>query len=360
APRLAAASRCSAGSCHASAARRDIDQAAKYIGAGAATVGVAGSGAGIGNVFGNLVIGYARNPSLKQQLFSYAILGFALSRLWASSQRLINSSHGQPRSQPVHHLAAASFGTTGSLASKVAVLGASGGIGQPLSLLLKQSPLVSQLSLYDIQGVKGVAADLKPHLHKAESSLLSSHRPGCARKAGMDPGMTSSTRMRAIVRRLLISSVRGQDLPRRPMICIVTNPGQLTVPIAAEILKSTTRVRSRRLVGVTTLDFVDPNGLPLSVPVIGAATAASRSSSDQPRRTAVHRGVVNAKAGAGSPRLPWRSPRKFSFDSVLQAIDGKRGRDEFAFVESTVTEAPYFLPPLLWPDAEWQENLAGT
>nr|AOR07048.1 mitochondrial ATP synthase subunit 9 precursor [Mesenchytraeus cf. gelidus SL-2017] len=61
------------------AVQRDIDQAAKYIGAGAATVGVAGSGAGIGSVFGSLVIGYARNPSLKQQLFSYAILGFALS-----------------------------------------------------------------------------------------------------------------------------------------------------------------------------------------------------------------------------------------------------------------------------------------
>ena len=58
---------------------RDTDTAAKFIGAGAATVGVAGSGAGIGTVFGSLIIGYARNPSLKQQLFSYAILGFALS-----------------------------------------------------------------------------------------------------------------------------------------------------------------------------------------------------------------------------------------------------------------------------------------
>uniref|UniRef100_A0A2R9BIZ7 ATP synthase lipid-binding protein n=1 Tax=Pan paniscus TaxID=9597 RepID=A0A2R9BIZ7_PANPA len=52
----------------------DIDTAAKLIGAGAATVGVAGSGADIGTI-----IGYARNPPLKQQLFSYAILGFALS-----------------------------------------------------------------------------------------------------------------------------------------------------------------------------------------------------------------------------------------------------------------------------------------
>jgi F-type H+-transporting ATPase subunit c len=62
-----------------SSIQRDIDQAAKYIGAGAATVGVAGSGAGIGSVFGSLVMGYARHPVLKQQLFSYAILGFALS-----------------------------------------------------------------------------------------------------------------------------------------------------------------------------------------------------------------------------------------------------------------------------------------
>uniref|UniRef100_A0A4X2KKM2 ATP synthase lipid-binding protein n=1 Tax=Vombatus ursinus TaxID=29139 RepID=A0A4X2KKM2_VOMUR len=64
-----------------SAVSTDIDTAAKFIraGAGAATVGVAGSGAGIGMVFGSLIIGYARNPSLKQQLFSYAILGFAQS-----------------------------------------------------------------------------------------------------------------------------------------------------------------------------------------------------------------------------------------------------------------------------------------
>lgn len=47
--------------------------------AGAATFGVDGSGAGIGTMFGSLVIGYSRNPCLKQQLFYYANLGFALS-----------------------------------------------------------------------------------------------------------------------------------------------------------------------------------------------------------------------------------------------------------------------------------------
>ncbi|KAF7479768.1 hypothetical protein GHT09_009051 [Marmota monax] len=64
---------------------RDIDTAAKFIGAGAATVGVAGSGAGIGTVFGSLIIGCARNPSLKQQLFSYAILALPCLRPWGSS-----------------------------------------------------------------------------------------------------------------------------------------------------------------------------------------------------------------------------------------------------------------------------------
>lgn len=39
-------------------------------------------------------------------------------------------------------------------------MGASGGIGQPLSMLLKNSPLVTQLSLYDIVHTPGVAADL--------------------------------------------------------------------------------------------------------------------------------------------------------------------------------------------------------
>ncbi|PAA85034.1 hypothetical protein BOX15_Mlig002061g3, partial [Macrostomum lignano] len=60
---LSRAAPAAAAGLHSSAVRRDIDQAAKYIGAGAATVGVAGSGAGIGNVFGNLVIGPQQQPA---------------------------------------------------------------------------------------------------------------------------------------------------------------------------------------------------------------------------------------------------------------------------------------------------------
>ena len=52
------------------------------------------------------------------------------------------------------------FSTSSARQTKVAVLGAGGGIGQPLSLLLKVDPLVSSLSLYDIRGAPGVAADV--------------------------------------------------------------------------------------------------------------------------------------------------------------------------------------------------------
>jgi F-type H+-transporting ATPase subunit c len=53
--------------------------AAKYIGAGVACSGLIGAGAGIGTVFGSLILAVARNPQLKGQLFTYAILGFALA-----------------------------------------------------------------------------------------------------------------------------------------------------------------------------------------------------------------------------------------------------------------------------------------
>ena len=54
-------------------------QAAKFVGAGLATIRLAGAGVGIGTVFGALVIGISRNPSLKDELFKTAILGFALT-----------------------------------------------------------------------------------------------------------------------------------------------------------------------------------------------------------------------------------------------------------------------------------------
>jgi F0F1-type ATP synthase membrane subunit c/vacuolar-type H+-ATPase subunit K len=52
-------------------------QVSQNIGMGSAAIGLAGAGVGIGLVFAALINAVARNPSLRGQLFSYAILGFA-------------------------------------------------------------------------------------------------------------------------------------------------------------------------------------------------------------------------------------------------------------------------------------------
>jgi len=56
-----------------------MDVFGKNLGAGLATIGLVGAGVGVGFVFGSLITSLSRNPHLNQQLFSYAILGFALT-----------------------------------------------------------------------------------------------------------------------------------------------------------------------------------------------------------------------------------------------------------------------------------------
>jgi F-type H+-transporting ATPase subunit c len=52
---------------------------AKLIGAGLATISLAGSGVGIGIVFGSMITSMSRNPYNEKKYFFYAVLGFALS-----------------------------------------------------------------------------------------------------------------------------------------------------------------------------------------------------------------------------------------------------------------------------------------
>jgi len=53
--------------------------AAKSIGAGLATIALAGAGVGIGNIFGSLLAAVSRNPNEKEELTRLAFLGFALT-----------------------------------------------------------------------------------------------------------------------------------------------------------------------------------------------------------------------------------------------------------------------------------------
>jgi F-type H+-transporting ATPase subunit c len=56
-----------------------ILSAAKNIGGGLATISITGAGIGIGTIFNGLILGYASNTKAQDQLFTYAIFGFALT-----------------------------------------------------------------------------------------------------------------------------------------------------------------------------------------------------------------------------------------------------------------------------------------
>ena len=54
-------------------------EAAKLIGAGLATIALAGAGIGIGTIFGNYLSWALRNPSAAPGQFPNLLLGFALA-----------------------------------------------------------------------------------------------------------------------------------------------------------------------------------------------------------------------------------------------------------------------------------------
>ena len=133
-------------------------------------------------------------------------------------------------------------------AVSVAVLGAAGGIGQPLSLLVKASPSlaarVSTLKLYDVAPTAGVAADLS-HI---DTPMRVEHFTGDAQLAqclsGVDiviipagiprkPGMTRDDlfKINAGIVRNLVENI-ARHCPNAWTL-IISNPVNSTVPIAA-------------------------------------------------------------------------------------------------------------------------------
>ncbi|CAF9911855.1 MAG: hypothetical protein HETSPECPRED_000467 [Heterodermia speciosa] len=151
---------------------------------------------------------------------------------------------------------------------KAVVLGASGGIGQPLSLLLKASPTIDELSLYDVVNTPGVTADLS---HISSIAKITGYLPADdgLKKAltGADvvvipagiprkPGMTRDDlfKINAGIVRDLVKGI-AEHSPKA-FILVISNPVNSTVPIAAEVMKQANVFDPKRLFGVTTLDVV--------------------------------------------------------------------------------------------------------
>jgi len=265
----------------------------------------------------------------------------------------------------------------------VTVVGAAGGIGQPLSLLLKESPLVTKLSLYDVSPVTpGVAVDLS---HIPTGAEVKGHSGGAdalaAALKGSDvvvipagvprkPGMTRDDlfNTNATIVANTIKSI-AQNCPNASIL-IISNPVNSTVPIAREVLKKHGVYNPKKLYGVTTLDlcraevFVaqsqgwDIASTQNKVPVIGghagttiqpllsqvkgAKFTTEQLKSLTPRIQDAGTEVVNAKAGAGSATLSMAWAGNRLTQSILKALKGEQVV-EYAFVESTIVPGCAFF-----------------
>lgn len=283
------------------------------------------------------------------------------------------------------------FHATSASSSKVAVLGATGGIGQPLALLCKLSPEVDELSCYDVVGTPGVAADLShiPTKAKTAGTLPSQGTwpprsneglgealtgadvvvipAGVPRKPGMTRDDLFNTN--ATIVKTLVEGCA--EFCPDAMLAIISNPVNSTVPIAAEVLKKAGVYDKTKLCGVTTLDVcrantfvaasqgMDPKDVDVTVigghagitilPLFSQVPGAKFS--DEELETLTVRTqfggdeVVQAKAGAGSATLSMAYAGFLFTENVLKALRGDDNIVQCAFVESDLTDAQYFASP---------------
>jgi NAD-dependent malate dehydrogenase len=267
------------------------------------------------------------------------------------------------------------------------VVGAAGGIGQPLSLLLKESPLCTSLSLYDVAPITpGVAVDLS---HIPTGAKVEGHSGGAeALEAALDgsdvvvipagiprkPGMTRDDLFN-INAGIVANTIKGiaKKCPDAKVL-IISNPVNSTVPIAREVLKKAGVYNKKNLFGVTTLDLcraevfvAESQGWDVvetqnKVPVIGghagvtiqpilSQVADAKFSQEElesltPRIQDAGTEVVAAKAGGGSATLSMAWAGNRLANAVMRALNGEEVT-EYAFVESDIVPGcDFFSSPV--------------
>jgi|UniRef100_A0A7S4GF60 malate dehydrogenase len=269
---------------------------------------------------------------------------------------------------------------------KVAVCGAAGGIGQPLSLLLKLSDQVSDLRCYDVAPfTPGVACDLSHiNTHSTCTGYTKTEEGDGLKDALKDadvvvipagvprkPGMTRDDlfNINAGIVKTLIEGC-AEACPKA-MILIISNPVNSTVPVAAEVLKSKGCYDPKRVMGVTTLDVCRAKTFvaaakgkkpsEVNVPVIGghagktiipllSQTGCDFSQEEIDKLT--HRimfggdEVVQAKAGAGSATLSMAHAGAHFAIELMKAMSGTAGIVECCYSENSIQEGcPFFATP---------------
>merc|ERR1711973_1044256 len=288
-----------------------------------------------------------------------------------------------------------SFSTSSSNNVSVAVMGAAGGIGQPLSMLLKLNPAVTKLALYDIVATPGVAADLS-HIEtpgrvagfmgadQLEESLQGSEIVVIPAGVPRKPGMTRDDLFNTNASIVATLCQAAAKVCPDAMIAIISNPVNSTVPIASEVFKKAGVYNPNKIFGVTTLDVarsnqfigelkgIDPAAVNCPVvgghagvtimPIISQCSPAVEFDPDTLTKLTARiqdagTEVVKAKAGAGSATLSMAYAAARFTDSLIKGMSGQEGVVECAYVASDLTECKYFSTPVLLGPNGVEKNL---
>ncbi|CRK85603.1 Malate dehydrogenase [Candidatus Providencia siddallii] len=269
---------------------------------------------------------------------------------------------------------------------KITILGAAGGIGQALSLLLKnQLSSGSELSLYDISSsIIGIAADLnhiptnvkvfgffgKNIKHALKESNIVIISAGVSRKPGMkraDLFYINSNIISKLIENII-------NICPNTLICIITNPINTTVVIAAEILKKAGVYDKKKLLGITTLDIIrsntfvselkNKNAKEIEVLVIGGHSETTILPllshlekihlTDEEIIILTKRiqnagtEIVKAKSGNGSATLSMGYAAARLCLSVIRGMQGEKNIIECVYTEGDRKYARFFAQPVMF------------
>ncbi|PPI86436.1 malate dehydrogenase [Candidatus Pantoea edessiphila] len=264
---------------------------------------------------------------------------------------------------------------------RISVLGAAGNIGQALSLLLKiYLPAGSELYLYDIKPVVlGITLDLShiPNdvqvkgftekdiflaLNNTDIVIIAA---GIARKPGMERADLFDINSNIIINLVEKIAVMSPNA----LVCIITNPINITTVIAAEVLKKYGCYNKNKLFGITTLDimranqlvFIEKNLRNIDVPVVGGHSEITilpllsqlknitftDKEAIEITKSIQNAGseVVKAKIGNGSATLSMGYAATRFCLSLVQGMQGKHNILEYAYIEGDGKYTRFFSQP---------------
>ncbi|THG11583.1 hypothetical protein TEA_016234 [Camellia sinensis var. sinensis] len=143
------------------------------------------------------------------------------------------------------------------------------------------------------------------------------------------------------------------------LVNMISNPVNSTVPIATEVFKKAGTYDEKKLFGVTMLDVVRAKTFyagKAKVPVAGifiSEATPKANLSDEDIKALTKRTqdggteVVEAKAGKGSATLSMAYAGAIFADACLKGLNGVPNVIECSFVQSTITELPFFASKVI-------------